>query len=558
VRTFGGATTSIMRNRHKVIFSAAALSFLFLVTAFGVTKTWSSESAKFGENSEINDGFPWRNGDHMYYVSSGLQFAGEGYLVSLSKTKERFSDYPFSERKLDYGYTNSTIAPLIYPRVTLPISIGFAYKFIGIDFIWVPSMLAGLASSLLIYRWASREWGKIAGYFSLISGLGSVLFVKYSTGLFLESFVILILCSLLFTLPLSKTGIIPKYAGTSTGILISILALTRQMPQLPILILVLGAVYASITQRRINNEWSRIALTSLPITWVCYTLASHWAPLKSYGYLDVFSNLLTRYKDGLASIATNFPHDFLQSGLTQSLAVIDLQFLRFSNISDPLVSTAASYVNTDPWLWLAVPLFIFGATTVRNPYLLIGFIAVVISSSMNVIFAQGEYRYWSILLPFAMPICGYGAIQILRKFKVYDFLIELLASEPSNKQNSRAKVQANLVRPTVLPLTLLLFLAITLTATFTRYQFPKGDSPLFSVAAPDYVDVEVGGKSQYLCFPDDGQIFLEVDSKSLIPISGSALAHSFTGRPEFLRFGNLLPQDQLSDMVQNCIERAEE
>ena len=520
-----------------------AIFFLLCVGFFGVLQTWSSESSLFGENSVINDGFPWRNGDHMYYVSSGLQFAGVGYKDSLELTKLRFPDYPFPGRNLDYGYTDPTIAPMIFPRVTLPIAIGLTYSIFGISFVWIPSMIAGLLSLLLIYRWTKREWGATAGYFSIISGIGSVLFVKYGTGLFIESFVILIMSALLFALPFSTDRKPQKFAGITTGLLLAVLALTRQIPQLPILILLFGSIVATLSNRSLLNDWTRISIKALPVTWLSYTLVSQWAPLRSYGYLDVVTNLYQRLVDNSAVFLflSSIPEFANQSAY--QIASIKFTNLASSNLLGFGTELIVSYWHSDPWLLWIVFFFAFGAFSFKRSYVLIGFVGALSAAIVNALFATAEYRYWSIVLPFVMPLCGLGVVRF----------IGLFMTDSKRLFSAQRVVQADskmLWRTPVLLSTLLIF---TISLTLFRF-WPQERVSTFSVPTSEQVSTALGAPGSYLCFEDDGQIFLKSSSGKLIPLSGTALSHSFWNRGDYLTYINAVPPAELAELVQFCID----
>ncbi len=58
------------------------------------------------------------NGDHYYYASTALQYAGVGYEESL-RVATAYFHYPYSPTQLDLGYLNPAVAPLIYPRVAV-------------------------------------------------------------------------------------------------------------------------------------------------------------------------------------------------------------------------------------------------------------------------------------------------------------------------------------------------------------------------------------------------------------------------------------------------------
>jgi hypothetical protein len=123
--------------------------------------------------------FPWRNGDHMYYVSMALKFAGIPHEQALRKTTELLPDWPGQAPDLNRGYFNLDIAPLIYPRVGFSELLAVTYGAVGDLFIVVTPILFGLLTTLLFYKWFSSRFSRVEGLYALAIASASYLYVHY-------------------------------------------------------------------------------------------------------------------------------------------------------------------------------------------------------------------------------------------------------------------------------------------------------------------------------------------------------------------------------------------
>jgi len=77
-------------------------------------------------------GFPGRNGDHMYYTSMAIQFAGKSLTQSVTQTATTFKDYSAPSIDLVRGYLDPGFAPL---NLSTPSS--YPADVVGISNFWL-------------------------------------------------------------------------------------------------------------------------------------------------------------------------------------------------------------------------------------------------------------------------------------------------------------------------------------------------------------------------------------------------------------------------------------
>jgi hypothetical protein len=223
------------------------------------------------------------NGDHYYYASMALQYAGTGYEESLRVATSYFH-YPYSATQLDLGYLSPAVAPLIYPRTTLGLLAAPAVRLLGIEGIWVPGMLCGALSVALLLVLTVRRVGRI-GLLAIGVLLGVTRYApELMFGIYVEAPVILMTTLMLFTFPLGRVRRTWWHAIAAAG-LVPIIMLSRQVPLLPIGMVLGGFVWAWIGSRRFRNPWLPFAVAVPLLTVVSYGLASIWAPYNALIFL---------------------------------------------------------------------------------------------------------------------------------------------------------------------------------------------------------------------------------------------------------------------------------
>lgn len=223
------------------------------------------------------------NGDHYYYASTALQYAGAGYEESLRIATDYFH-YPYPATQLDLGYLNPAVAPLIYPRVVLGVLAWPAVDLAGVEGVWFPGLLCGALSVALLMVLAVRRVGR-AGMLMLPLLIGATRYApEFMFGIYAEAPVILATTLMLLAFPLGDARRRWPHALAAAG-LVPLMMLSRQVPLLPIGMVLGGWVWAWIGSRRFRNPWLPFAVTVLPATVISYWLLSVWAPYNALPYL---------------------------------------------------------------------------------------------------------------------------------------------------------------------------------------------------------------------------------------------------------------------------------
>jgi glycosyltransferase involved in cell wall biosynthesis len=478
----------VLRTR----FFAMMALVLGLVSAYRLSFIGGVHKALIGMYS----GFPGRNGDHMYYVSMALQFAGKSLHSALNMTAQHFHDWPGSASALSYGYLDTHFAPLVYPRQTLTQLLSLGYRVGGFSGLGAITFLVGLASTVLLVRWALREWGRSAAWASIALALGSTFYLWYSTGLFIESLVILIEVAWLYTLPISRHYKATVTNLVATNFLIVLLAITRQFPILPISILAAGwfATYLRDRAQGLRtwrNAWFLPAIVGTITSGASYLIVNFWAPYvpESIGGKKHFSAVTTLHY--LGSIATK-----------------------------------------DPVAWVIIALAIYGAKKAADKTLGWIAIAVFLGCSINVYLATTEYRYWIPLFVFVLPIAA-----------------DALASrgEP-RKRNLRGRYDGRIA---IVASGAALVAVVLLASVF----YGKGDGRVVASVPAMSVYHEPAITGQIVCYSNEARIYLERSGFPRIALSGSAIAHAPTLDSSLSKQYRHLDYVRLKPLIDRCLLR---
>ena len=243
-----------------------------LAVLIGSQLFWSHRGAWVGHN-----------GDHYYYASTALQYAGMPYEESLRIATDYF-DYPYSATQLDLGYLNPAVAPLIYPRVVLGLLALPAVDLLGVEGVWFPGFLSGSLSVVLLMVLAVRRVGRV-GLLALPILIGVTRYApEFMFGIYAEAPVILAAVLMLLAFPLGRARRTWWHALAAAG-LVPLIMLSRQVPILTIGMVMGGWLWAWIGSRRFFNPWLPFALTIPPATVFSYWLLSVWAPYDAMPYL---------------------------------------------------------------------------------------------------------------------------------------------------------------------------------------------------------------------------------------------------------------------------------
>jgi hypothetical protein len=237
------------------------------------------------------DAWVGHNGDHYYYASTALQYTGRGYEESLSSASDYFG-YPYSSTQLDLGYLNPAVAPLIYPRVVLGLLAVPAVELLGLQGIWVPGAVCGVLAVVLLMVLTVRRVGRV-GLLVLPLLIGSTRYApEFMFGIYAEAPVLLATVLMLLAFPLGRARRTPWHALAAAG-LVPVIMMSRQVPLLPIGMVMGGWLWAWIGSRRIRNPWVPFAVLVPCATVFSYWLLSVWAPYDAFPYLNSMTGTST-------------------------------------------------------------------------------------------------------------------------------------------------------------------------------------------------------------------------------------------------------------------------
>ena len=223
------------------------------------------------------------NGDHYYYASAALMYAGTGYEESL-RVATAYFDYPYSATQLDLGYLDPAVAPLIYPRVVLGLLAVPAVQSVGIEGIWFPGLLCGALSLALLMVLTVRRVGRI-GLLAVPVLIGVTKYApEFMFGIYAEAPVILATTLMLLAFPLGRARRTWAHVVAAAA-LVPIIMLSRQVPFLPTGMVLGGYVWAVAGSRKFRNPWLPYALAVLPMTVLSYWAVSVWAPYNALMFL---------------------------------------------------------------------------------------------------------------------------------------------------------------------------------------------------------------------------------------------------------------------------------
>ena len=482
-------------QQHRRILIGAFIAFSVGNLYFLVSRINSSESRLFPEGTSIHNGWPWRNGDHMYYVSSAIEMAGYGYTNALIIATQIFSDWPGWYQDLDFGFQSMDSAPLIYARTVLPLTMAISFKIFGASGLAIPVLLAGIASSIGLIRWLYLQGGPLLAASGLVTASGSLLFIKYGAGIFTEAFVILITASWLFLLPFSSRRLNHTYPILGLVTSIIVLAFVRQVPLLPLSVLFTGWLVALMSTRRFLNSWFNYSIAGGAATILAYVVVSQWAPLAGYTPATAGQAAST-----LAGKAGTEGYNTLWDW-----AVFGAQY------------TLENILVSDKFMIVLIPLFIVGSWVMRRtsmPYIAI---SVFVTSIPYMIAAFPEYRFLSAGIVFFLVVCAFGLFALIpSKLKE--------RTQTHNQKNDFAEPSPKFTKRLSVSITILL--AIQIAAILFLYQPNKSDlilSEPMGTALPALASQE----GQLECYGDNAQVWLVIPDGSRYAVSGTALSHSF-------------------------------
>jgi len=514
-------------SKRRTLFTKIFLVATLMLLAFSTVSIISdSESRQFPEGTSIHEGFPWRNGDHMYYVSSALQIAGVPYEQALSETANEFSDWPGEPIDLNAGYLSMDFSPLVYPRFTFPLLLSWGYQAMGFTGMFtVPLVLFSLTTGFLIY-WVRKTFGLLPAIGALASCASSVLFVKYGSGLFIESIVFLIQVSWLFLLPITTPAKISIQKIVLFNISVVLLAITRQMPLLPILVLFAGFFAAAMIQKTWRNTWLPFLASGFFTTVATYALVSLWAPYDPIPYLTSVYGAPA----GLAFIPWTGKH-----------------------LLDALLITGSNLGIKDPAMYLLIPLGLLGGWHLRRMTITWVAVGAWLASSTTLALNVPEYRFWAPGIIFSIPLIGYGVAIVTRS--AYQRLAKFnelkIESEPliNNWSISTKALNALLI----IFLTFSLIVEISLATRYNTENQVLFSEPASTFGWSDEEKQPMTGLVQ--CRGNDSQLnYLSEDNQSF-PMTGTSKANTLIA-PEFIAYdstGGRVNYIDLKPLISKCL-----
>lgn len=227
------------------------------------------------------------NGDHIYYTSIALQFSGVPYDQAIHVTTHYFN-YPAPAGVLDQGFMEPWFAPLMYPRNLLPLLATPFVKAFGVEGMWVPGIGLGVASLLGLVALAWRRVSVLAAASLPLLLLGSVLVSEYMFGIFTESPLIFLATAMLGVLPLGgRHGWGHAWAAAA---LVPLMVLSRQVPVLPLGMVVGGWLWATVRARSGKNAWLPYVATVVPTALIADGVMARWAPFDPLEVLRTFTH----------------------------------------------------------------------------------------------------------------------------------------------------------------------------------------------------------------------------------------------------------------------------
>jgi len=252
------------------------------------------------------------NGDHYYYTSATLQYAGWDYTASLRATTDYFP-YPFDTFQLDYGHLNPGVAPLIYPRTTLEVLALPGVHLLGVRGIYTAGLLCGVVSLLVLVVWTRRRVGPIAALALPTLALGTAYASEFMFGIYSEAPLICAVTLLLVAFPLDGNHHLRQRAVAAAG-LVPLMMLCRQVPLLPTGMALGGWLWTAVATRSLRTPWNAYLVTVVPTTVVSYGLIAIWAPYDVVPFL--LESTRTASLDEMLHLLPSLWWDGLRTDLT--------------------------------------------------------------------------------------------------------------------------------------------------------------------------------------------------------------------------------------------------
>jgi hypothetical protein len=432
-------------------------------------------------------------GDHMYYGSMLLQFSGTPYARSLQETARAFH-YPLDWHRLNLGYLNPQVAPLIYPRPAQSL-IGAVFEpAFGVHAIVVPGILAAVAVPFAVLmatrRLQATRWVAIP----LILMLLTQTFDENGAGVYPEALLGLCLVGAAATLPWDRRrASVTDLCWLTFFIVLG--TLTRQMS--PAFIgLVIGALAWGLVFQKDRRRWWRSWLAPSALTTVVAgagaLITQWWAPYDVLAWTQTSTGASTRME-----------------GLVRGVLRIPSRYDK----------ELAHYFRTDPAFLALVVLGLFALLYVFRHPVVGAFLGVAAPLLLTVgLNGTAQFRYPEPALPILVLVIALALSKLSRR----GVHAGRAPSAPEAERARRPRVLA--VGLSVTPLVLAATLVV---ATFVVYQPSRavqvGDVTASDLKGPWPLTVP---RLALSCGGDDGQVWGVTPGGKRVSVTGTAMARS--------------------------------
>lgn len=429
----------------------------------------------------LSFGFRWGNGDHLYYVAHSQLFKGVEYREALRFAAENLS-YARPSEHLDYEWLDPAIAPLLYPRTVIPMSMAVTTSLFRSAGIYVPTLIFGTLTSYIWYRiLCAANVRRIALLLAVGIGLSPSL-VDYRFGLYTESPLLLALSILVYLMLVEgKKTLHFSWRGSALLSLIVLVSLIRQSSLVVILPLVVWTIARFVRERQ--RGFLGYAGVILAVGLLVNLVVGKWAPYDPIPY--VMEQIGSSDRDvAIKRILTSAPERLSQ------------EVNRMVQLGDGFDVSYLALVLVLPLLLIARRRSLFVWPTAA------AFVVSLLVTTTN--FRLTSLRYTSVVIPFALALVVHDDIR-----------------------RRAISLKSDLVKP--ISILMVLVTATAVTWTLVEAHEPRKQLDWHPIA-PQSVAFSwdlIFPRGEIACDKDELQVWIRDDQGQLYAASGSALRHRF-------------------------------